>query len=100
MKNLFVIEHSITKNEDGSSTIELFKVFLKRMQTRKKYAISHFEGAGTIKFHSTNTVDEVNIKDLFVIRYLNHLYLNEQSGKVTPELITEMVLQLERVKRD
>jgi len=97
MKNLFIIEHSITRNDDGSILLELFKVYLNRNKTRKTYTIHHYQQEGFIKVDKEKHISH-DVKDLLTLRYLNLIYLKRQTVQVSQELVDEMIRQHEKLE--
>lgn len=98
MNFLFIIEHSIDKESDGSIKINLFRVNLIR-KSKKTYSIHHFKDEGWIKISADKEISH-NVKDLFTLRYLNLLYLEQQTVQVTLELIQMLLQSAQNVNRE
>lgn len=84
-------------DSDGATTISLYRVQLVR-KSKKTYSIHHFKDEGWIKISADKNISH-NINDLFILRYLNLLYLEQQTVKVTMELIQALIQSVPNVKR-
>lgn len=93
MNNLFMIDHSVKRYEDGLIPITLYRVKLNR-KGKKTYSVHSYFEEGFIKLSKDKTINH-EVKDLFTLRYLNLLYLREQTIVVTPQLVAELILQAE-----
>jgi len=67
MKNLFIIEHSVAVESDGSTTVSLFRVQLDR-KSKKTYSIHHYQEEGWIKISPDKNIIH-QVRDLFTLRY-------------------------------